>query len=166
MVGFHLEKLNNLEFLDFTEPSTEQGVRDLMAADGPGGTYQLLERSYGIEVPESTCEVSAVDIEQIRATLPPARTYGPTTSTEALDTVAAGGTDPTQTVPGPSAPGSAGALALRPVVERLADIDFLALGLRLEGDDAAPFVDDRPAQTDRDEGPGHGDAFEVDTCDG
>lgn len=33
MLGFHLEKLNNLEFLDFTEPSTEQGVRDLMVTD-------------------------------------------------------------------------------------------------------------------------------------
>ena len=33
MVGFHLEKLNNLEFLDFTQPSTEQGVRDLMVTD-------------------------------------------------------------------------------------------------------------------------------------
>jgi predicted dehydrogenase len=33
MVGFQLEKLNNLEFLDFTQPSTEQGVRDLMVTD-------------------------------------------------------------------------------------------------------------------------------------
>ncbi|QYG91024.1 amidohydrolase family protein [Iamia sp. SCSIO 61187] len=46
-------------------------------------------RLYGIEVPESTCAVSAVDIEQIRATLPPARTYGPTTSAEALRLIAA-----------------------------------------------------------------------------
>ena len=33
MVAFHLEKMNNLEFLDFTQPSTEQGVRDLMVTD-------------------------------------------------------------------------------------------------------------------------------------
>ena len=27
-------------------------ARDMMSADGPGNTYQLLERSYGIEVPD------------------------------------------------------------------------------------------------------------------
>ncbi len=41
-------------------------------------------RLYGIEVPESVCEVSPADVEQIRANLPPARTYGPTTAVEAL----------------------------------------------------------------------------------
>jgi predicted dehydrogenase len=33
MVAFDLERLNSLEFLDFTQPSTEQGVRDLMVTD-------------------------------------------------------------------------------------------------------------------------------------
>jgi predicted dehydrogenase len=33
MVAFNLERLNYLEFLDFTQPSTEQGVRDLMVTD-------------------------------------------------------------------------------------------------------------------------------------
>ncbi|HEV7721083.1 MAG TPA: amidohydrolase family protein, partial [Iamia sp.] len=46
-------------------------------------------RLYGIEVPESVCEVAATDIEQIRANLPPATTYGPTTSAEALRLIAA-----------------------------------------------------------------------------
>jgi len=40
-------------------------------------------RLYDIEVPESTCEVSDADIEEIRANLPPAGTYGPTTWAEA-----------------------------------------------------------------------------------
>ena len=44
---------------------------------------------YGIEPPESTCEVSAADIETIRANLPPARTYGPTTPSEAAVLIAA-----------------------------------------------------------------------------
>ena len=46
-------------------------------------------RLYGIEVPESTCEVAAADIERIRANLPPAMTYGPTTSAEALRLITA-----------------------------------------------------------------------------
>ena len=33
MVAFNLERMNYLEFLDFTQPSTEQGVRDLMVTD-------------------------------------------------------------------------------------------------------------------------------------
>jgi predicted dehydrogenase len=33
MLAFNLERLNYLEFLDFTQPSTEQGVRDLMVTD-------------------------------------------------------------------------------------------------------------------------------------
>lgn len=41
-------------------------------------------RLYGIEVPDSVCDVSPADIEQIRANLAPARTYGPTTTAEAL----------------------------------------------------------------------------------
>ena len=39
--------------------------------------------------PASTCDVSPADVEQIRATLPPARTYGPTTSSEAAVLIAA-----------------------------------------------------------------------------
>jgi predicted TIM-barrel fold metal-dependent hydrolase len=44
---------------------------------------------YGIDVPDSTCEVSAADLEEIRANLPPARTYGPTTVAEAAAIIAA-----------------------------------------------------------------------------
>jgi uncharacterized protein len=38
---------------------------------------------YGIEPVVGSCEVSAADLERIRAELPPARTYGPTTAAEA-----------------------------------------------------------------------------------
>lgn len=44
---------------------------------------------YGIEVPASTCAVSAGDIEEIRASLAPAATYGPTTWSEAARLIAA-----------------------------------------------------------------------------
>ena len=44
---------------------------------------------YGITVPDSTCTVDAAQVEQIRATLPPARTYGPTTWSEAARHIAA-----------------------------------------------------------------------------
>lgn len=44
---------------------------------------------YGIDVPDRRCEVSAADIEQIRASLPPARPYGPTTAAEALAVIQA-----------------------------------------------------------------------------
>lgn len=44
---------------------------------------------YDLEVPDSTCEVSDADVEQIRATLPPAQTYGPTTWAEAAQIIAA-----------------------------------------------------------------------------
>jgi predicted dehydrogenase len=33
MLRFNLERLNHLEFLDFTSPSTEQGARDLLVTD-------------------------------------------------------------------------------------------------------------------------------------
>ena len=33
MLRFNLERLNHLEFLDFTEPSTEQGLRDVLVTD-------------------------------------------------------------------------------------------------------------------------------------
>jgi len=33
MLRFDLERLNHLEFLDATEPSTEQGLRDLLVTD-------------------------------------------------------------------------------------------------------------------------------------
>jgi len=33
-IRFNLERLNELEFLDLTQPSTEQGFRDLMITDG------------------------------------------------------------------------------------------------------------------------------------
>ena len=33
MLRFNLERLNHLEFLDATEPSTEQGPRDLLVTD-------------------------------------------------------------------------------------------------------------------------------------
>ncbi len=44
---------------------------------------------YDIAVPDSTCEVSPLEIEQIRAALPPAPTYGPTTWDEAARIIAA-----------------------------------------------------------------------------
>jgi predicted TIM-barrel fold metal-dependent hydrolase len=44
---------------------------------------------YGIDVPDSTCEVSAADLEEIRANLPPARAYGPTTVADAAAIIAA-----------------------------------------------------------------------------
>lgn len=47
-------------------------------------------RLYGVDPPtRASCDVSAADIEQIRANLPPPRTYGPTTSTEAAQLIAA-----------------------------------------------------------------------------
>ena len=33
MLRFNLERLNHLEFLDATQPSTEQGLRDLLVTD-------------------------------------------------------------------------------------------------------------------------------------
>jgi predicted dehydrogenase len=33
MLRFNLEQLNHLEFLDFSDPSTEQGVRDVLVTD-------------------------------------------------------------------------------------------------------------------------------------
>jgi len=33
MLRFDLERLNHLEFLDATEPATEQGLRDLLVTD-------------------------------------------------------------------------------------------------------------------------------------
>ncbi|CAN5607881.1 hypothetical protein BH24ACT4_BH24ACT4_22630 [soil metagenome] len=44
---------------------------------------------YDVEVPTSACDVDPVAIEQIRADLPPAQTYGPTTWTEASRIIAA-----------------------------------------------------------------------------
>jgi predicted TIM-barrel fold metal-dependent hydrolase len=44
---------------------------------------------YGIEPATTRCEPSPEEIEQIRATLPPARTYGPTTTAEAARLIAA-----------------------------------------------------------------------------
>jgi predicted TIM-barrel fold metal-dependent hydrolase len=44
---------------------------------------------YDIEPPRSSCRLSAGDVEQIRVDLPPARTYGPTTSAEAARLIAA-----------------------------------------------------------------------------
>lgn len=44
---------------------------------------------YDVSVPTSTCEVSAVEVEQIRANLPPAQTYGPTTWSDAARIIAA-----------------------------------------------------------------------------
>ncbi|HYI61961.1 MAG TPA: amidohydrolase family protein [Acidimicrobiales bacterium] len=44
---------------------------------------------YGIEPPTTACRVSARDIEQVRAALPPATTYGPTTWSEAARLIAA-----------------------------------------------------------------------------
>jgi predicted TIM-barrel fold metal-dependent hydrolase len=46
-------------------------------------------RLYEIEPPDSACDVSDVDIENIRANLPPAQTYGPTTTTEAMKIILA-----------------------------------------------------------------------------
>jgi uncharacterized protein len=44
---------------------------------------------YGIEPPESRCEVDPVEVEQIRASLPAPRTYGPTTRADAARHIAA-----------------------------------------------------------------------------
>lgn len=44
---------------------------------------------YGIDVPDTTCDVDPMQIEQIRANLPAARTYGPTTWTEAARIISA-----------------------------------------------------------------------------
>ena len=44
---------------------------------------------YGIEPPTGRCRVDPTEIEQVRATLPPARTYGPTTRAEAARLIAA-----------------------------------------------------------------------------
>lgn len=44
---------------------------------------------YGIEPPSTRCEVDPLDVERVRAALPPARTYGPTTRAEAAWHIAA-----------------------------------------------------------------------------
>jgi hypothetical protein len=46
-------------------------------------------RLYGIDPIKGTCEVSPEELDKIRADLPPARTYGPTTTAEALRMIAA-----------------------------------------------------------------------------
>ena len=44
---------------------------------------------YGIEPTPGRCEPNPKEVDQIRATLPPARTYGPETRTEAARMIAA-----------------------------------------------------------------------------
>ena len=44
---------------------------------------------YGIEPITGPCDLTAEEIEAIRASLPPARTYGPTTIAEAAAMIAA-----------------------------------------------------------------------------
>lgn len=46
-------------------------------------------RLYGIDPPDSACDVSDAEIETIRANLPPAQTYGPTTTVEAMKVIRA-----------------------------------------------------------------------------
>ncbi|HKH05576.1 MAG TPA: amidohydrolase family protein [Acidimicrobiales bacterium] len=46
-------------------------------------------RLYGVEPITGTCTLSAEEVEQVRAALPPARTYGPTTYAESAAMIAA-----------------------------------------------------------------------------
>ena len=46
-------------------------------------------RLYDIEPDHGPCELTAEEVEAIRASLPPARTYGPTTHAEAAAMIAA-----------------------------------------------------------------------------